>query len=65
MCEQCDADLTDGFGGVAIVYGLPEKAADNPGSMLLGPEITGLLVNQQVSGIGQHNIDDATLWCFN
>ena len=27
--ERRDADLTDGFGGVAVVHGLPEKAAEN------------------------------------
>ena len=65
MREWGDANLTDGLSGIAVVHGLPQKGADNPGVVLLGPEIAGLAVNRQVSGISQCNIDDATLWQFN
>ena len=65
MREWGDANSTGGLGGIAVVRGLPQNGADNPGVVLLGPEIAGLVVNRQVSGIGQRNIDDATLWRFN
>ena len=65
MHERRDANFTDGLSGVAVVRGLPEKAADNPGIVLLGPEIARLPVNRQVSGIGQRNVDDPTLWRSN
>ena len=65
MRERRDANLTDGLGGVAVVRRLPEKAAYDPGIVLLGPEIARLPVNRQVSGIGQRNVDDATLWRSN
>ena len=31
MCEWGDANSTDGLGGIAVVRGLPQKGADNPG----------------------------------
>ena len=65
MREWGDANLMGGLGGIAVVCGLPQNGADNPGVVLLGPEIARLAVNRQVSGIGQRNIDDATLWQFN
>ena len=58
MREWGDANLMDGLCGIAVVRGLPQNGADNPGVVLLGPEIAGLVVNRQVSGIGQRNIDE-------
>ena len=46
MREWGDANSMDGLGGIAVVRGLHQKGADNPGVVLLGPEIAGLVVNR-------------------